>query len=78
MFLDDGSWIAFALSGDIHVVRADGRDKQALGVLQGAFLISQFDWYSPFRAVAASGKRPSQWGRIKAPAHDAHTQPVSK
>ncbi len=78
VFLGDGSWIAFSVSGDVHVVRADGKDKQALGVIRGEFLIGFFDWHNPFRAVSAPGKLPSQWGRLKAHAHDPQTPPASE
>ncbi len=67
VFLDDGSWIAFSWSGDVHVMRADGTDKQALGVLRGPFLINHFDWYRPFRAVSEAGKLSVPWGKIKRP-----------
>jgi hypothetical protein len=66
VFLADGRWIAYGVSGDVHVISVDGRDRHVLGLRQGVPSVTQFDWHRPFLAVSAAGKLPSQWGWLKA------------
>jgi Tol biopolymer transport system component len=66
VFLADGEWIAYGVSGDVHVISVDGRERHELGLRQGVPAVSQFDWHRPFRAVSAAGNLPLQWGSIKA------------
>ena len=77
VWLAAGRRIAYALSGDVHVVNVASGEIHILGVRSGAPAISHFDWLDPFRAVSANGVLPSQWGRIKAPAHDSQTPAAS-
>ncbi|MBT3268838.1 hypothetical protein HN371_16915 [Candidatus Poribacteria bacterium] len=68
VWLAYGRWIAYATSGDIHVVSIDGRETHKLRVREGVPAVADFDWFNPFRAVSASGRQPSPWGSRKAPA----------
>ncbi len=78
VWLGDGQWIAYAVSGDVHAVHVETGETHSLEVRNSPVAIGRFDWLDPFRVVSAPGKVPSQWGRIKAPAHDSQTPPASK
>jgi Tol biopolymer transport system component len=62
-----GEWIAYAFSGDVHVVSPEGGRSQPLGVQHGEVLINYFDWFDPSLEVSGGGKLPSVWGALKAP-----------
>ncbi len=60
-----GEWIAYAFSGDVHVVSAEGGQSRALGVQHGELLINYFDWFDPSLAVPDAATLPSVWGPLK-------------
>ncbi len=65
VWLAQGPWIAYGVSGDMHLVSPDGRETHNLGVRKGEPAITSFDWYDPFLAVSAAGRLPSRWGSLK-------------
>jgi Tol biopolymer transport system component len=67
VWLGDGQWIAYAVSGDVHAVHVESGETRVLGVRNSPVPILRFDWLDPFRAVSEAGKLSLPWGQIKRP-----------
>ncbi len=65
VFLEGGRWVAYSVSGEVHVIDVDSREKHILSVRTGPRNMSGFDWLNPFRAVSAAGKASLPWAQVK-------------
>ncbi len=60
-----GEWIAYAFSGDVHVVSPAGGRSRALGVQHGEVLINYFDWFDPSLVASEEGTLRLPWGFLR-------------